>query len=186
MSDVLVVYFSRTGTTATAARILAEQLGADLNVIGVTRPYSGRLGFLRGVWDSLRRARPRVTHAKDPGAYALVVIGSPVWAGRPAAPIRSYLTARADRIRNLAAFCVSGSGGRYESYFREVERAGGRPPVAVLPLSQTDVLQGRCGPEFESFAERLKAAIPRPARKPRMSNKAARPKSAVRTQEAIQ
>lgn len=40
MSKVLVTYFSATGTTARAAKAVAEELGADLREIAPAQPYT--------------------------------------------------------------------------------------------------------------------------------------------------
>ena len=85
MSDVLCIYFSRTGNTRKAMEEIAEALGAELVEItdGVDR--SGWGGWMRSGLDAMRRTtlrnKPFQTERplKD---YRLVILGTPVWAGR--------------------------------------------------------------------------------------------------------
>lgn len=49
MTDVLIVYYSRTGTAETLARALAARLGAEIDSIEALTSYAGPLGFLKGV-----------------------------------------------------------------------------------------------------------------------------------------
>lgn len=151
MADVLVVYYSRSGATERVARELAGKLGADLDVIRPQTDYAGANGFRRGVWHSLTGRMPKVGHDRDPASYSLVIVGSPVWAGKPSAPARSYLKANRGRIRSLAAFCVSGSGQRYDGVFRAVERLSGCPLAAKMALAERDVRGGAFGPALTAF-----------------------------------
>ena len=88
MPDTLLIYFSRSGTTERLASQLAAKLGADLELVKPHVSYKGMGGYLRGIWHSLLRRRPAVERGRDPGNYANVIIGSPIWAGRLSAPMR--------------------------------------------------------------------------------------------------
>lgn len=158
MADILVTWFSRSGSTERLARALAARLGADAEPILASGSYAGAAGFLRGVWQSLRRRTPPLGSAVDPAAYRLVVVGTPVWAGRPAAPVRSYLHRHGPRIRSLAAFCVSGSGAAYDAVFTDMEALSGRRPVATLSLAQRQVLGGAADAAVDGLVVRLRAA----------------------------
>jgi hypothetical protein len=156
MSDILVTWYSRTGSTESVARALAERLGADAEPILAQASYDGAGGFMRGIWESLRRKAPPVQIGADPARYSLVVVGAPVWAGRPAAPVRAFLRRHGPRSRSLAAFCLSGSGGAYPEAFAEIETLAGHPLVARLTLSQQKALSMEAGPVLDAFARQLK------------------------------
>ena len=155
MTDILVTWYSRSGSTEKAARALAKRLGADARPILTAASYAGPGGFLRGIWDSVRGRAPDVTLDADPGAYRLMVVGGPIWAGRPAAPLRSFLSRHGPRAKAVAAFCLSGRGGAWPAAFGEIERLVGGPLVATLSLSQQEVLSEEIGPELEEFARAL-------------------------------
>ena len=156
MSDVLVTCFSRTGSTELAARALAESLGADLDLIQSPDSYTGPGGLVRGLWQILIRRGPPVETARDPADYALVLVGTPVWAGQPTPPVRSYLARYGRRIRALAPFCVSASGQAYPGVFQAMERLAGLPPRATLSLAENDVRSGASADRIRQFAISLR------------------------------
>lgn len=160
MADVLVTWYSRSGSTEAVARALAQRLGADARPILTSASYAGTGGFVRGVWDSLRRRAPDVSIDADPAAYRLVVVGGPIWAGKPAAPLRSFLRRYGPRARAVAAFCLSGSGGAYPAAFAEIEDLVGSRLVATLSLAQNAALGEGPGPVLDGFARELRGAGP--------------------------
>lgn len=90
-SRAIVVYFSRSGNTALAARHIAHRL--DARLLDLEAP-AYRLG-LAGLFRALRDARgseasiqPRTV---DLRAYDTVYLGSPVWLYSPAPPIWAFV-----------------------------------------------------------------------------------------------
>ncbi|MDP3801671.1 hypothetical protein [Brevundimonas sp.] len=156
MAEILVTWFSRSGSTEQAARALAARLGADAEPILVPASYAGAAGFFRGVWQSMLRRPVAVQAGVNPVAYRLVVVGTPVWAGQPSAPVRSWLSRHGPRIRTLAAFCVSGSGAPCDGVFDEIEGLVGRELAATLSLAQRDVLAGGADAALDAFAGGLR------------------------------
>lgn len=151
MSDVLVVYYSRSGTTETAARRLANILDADLDEVVALQGYDGILGFLRCVYQASRRERPDIATGKDPSRYRLVIVGSPVWAGCLAAPLRTYLDRHREALSAVAAFCTSESGdGR--PVFEQMAELLRRPLLATLSLGRAPVLEGRAEGALRAWA----------------------------------
>lgn len=156
MAEVLVVFYSRSGTTAAAARRLAECLEADVDEIHPVRPYAGVAGVLRGVFEAARRRRPDITTGRNPTDYRLVVLGSPVWAGCLAPPMRSWLSAHQHHLPRVSAFCTSGSG-MAEPVFRQIRQIlGERSLQSTLSLSQKAVLSGAASEDIGRWASDLK------------------------------
>lgn len=160
MADVLVVYYSRSGTTAAVAGQIAAVLGADLEVVTPRTTYDGPSGFLHCLFHVMSRERPEIAPGRDPSAYRLVVVGSPVWAGSVSAPVRSYLSAQRERLPALAAFCTSGSGAPGAA-FDQIRQILGRKPDAALCLSQERVLNETATSDIQTWARDLDA---RPSR----------------------
>ena len=84
MSDVLCIYYSRTGKTKQAMEEIAQQVGGELVRLrdGVQR--SGARGFLRCGMDAMRRQcapLKRYETDKPLSEYRLVIVGTPIWAG---------------------------------------------------------------------------------------------------------
>ena len=94
MRDVLCIYYSRTGNTKRVMETIAKEMDAELLALtdGVER--SGLRGWLRSGMDAMRKDCPDVlpfeTERKLEN-YRLVIVGTPVWAGRCSSVIRSFL-----------------------------------------------------------------------------------------------
>jgi len=158
VNKILVVCFSRTGSTRTAARALAAQLDADFEELRAAPSFEGAGGFLRAVIHSIRRATPRIDLAVNPRSDALSVLAAPVWASRLASPMRSYLVKHGHQIRAAAALSVSARGGEFPQVFDEIEQLTGNPLRARIGLAQGQANGPALGEALKSFAERVQAA----------------------------
>lgn len=111
MPKVLVVYYSRSGATARFARDIARTMGADCEGIEESSHRQGRLGYLRSLIEAIAKGLPTMRTYRDPHAYDLVVIGTPVWAHTISAPVRSYLHQHRARLPRVAFFATMGGSG---------------------------------------------------------------------------
>ncbi|WP_084183314.1 flavodoxin family protein [Nevskia soli] len=159
-SNILVVYYSRSGTTREVAEALASALGCDIEEITDVRDRSGRIGYLRSLIAALRQ-RPSVIAptTKDPSGYQLVIIGTPVWAGSVSSPVRAYLLKYASRLRSAAFFCTLGGRGA-ESTFAQMEKLIGQAPHACLSITAYEVAAHTFGPRVNELARTLRNGIP--------------------------
>ena len=90
MRRILVVCYSRSGTTLELAQSIAERCGADVELIKDKVPRDGVVGYLRSAFEALFHRTPWIQPPRRAvGDYALVIIGTPVWAGNMASPVRS-------------------------------------------------------------------------------------------------
>lgn len=125
MSDVLCIYYSRTGHTKKAMEEIAEALDAELVEISDGVDRKGLLGALRSGRDAMRRdcppLRPFQTE-KGLGDYRLVIVGTPVWAGRCSSVIRSFLKAHGKKIRQAAYIITRYSEDKYEQVFSQMDQ----------------------------------------------------------------
>ena len=85
MASTLCIYYSRTGKTKNVMTEIAAALDAELVEItdGVSR--SGLIGAAKSCLDAVRKSTRFLEHfqtEKDLKDYNLVIIGTPVWAGR--------------------------------------------------------------------------------------------------------
>lgn len=124
MSDVLCMYYSRTGHTKKAMVEIAEALGADLVELrdGVER--SGFGGWLRCGLDAMRRTTPPIQsfETKQPVKnYRLVIVGSPVWAGRCSSVTRDFLRRYGKDLQNAAYVITRGSEDKNEEVFEQMD-----------------------------------------------------------------
>ena len=110
-----VVYYSLTGNAAFAAKQIAEKLNADLIRLEPEKAYpdSGFRKFFWGGKSAVMGEKPKLTG--QPFAlrdYDCVILGTPVWAGTFAPPLRTLIRANAGKWREkkVAAFICSGGG----------------------------------------------------------------------------
>ena len=83
-----VVYYSRYGHTATVAEALARELGAETRRIEETK----QRGFLGMGWGAVTNARFEIKPMDlDLSGYDTIVLCTPIWAGKPACPARTFL-----------------------------------------------------------------------------------------------
>ena len=107
---MLCVYYSRTGNTRAAMEEIAKTLGAELVELQDSVDRSGWGGWLRCGLDAMRRTLPAVKcPARFPLTdYRLVIVGSPVWAGRCSSVVRSFLKENGKHIRNASYVLTRG------------------------------------------------------------------------------
>jgi flavodoxin len=165
MNRTLIVYHSRSGHTRRLAQALARRLDADLDEIRIVQPLGGVAGYAMCAIEAIAGLTPalRPMH-RDAAAYALVVVGTPVWFWNLSSPVRSWLEAQPLKQR-VAFFCTMGGSGAGRVFAAMAELAG-RQPVATLSLLEKE-LEAPLEPQVEAFARRLQTTAPvRPVRKP--------------------
>ena len=132
--NILVVYYSRTGSTRKVAEYITKQLGADMEAIIDMKKRSGVGGFVLGGRDALGRKETKISEIKiDPSNYELVIIGSPVWAGNIPPAIRTYLNKYKANINSVAFFATSG-GLSQVKIFEEVKSLLGKELISLMRI----------------------------------------------------
>ena len=112
----LVVYYSRTGNARFVAETIAAEVGSDVEEVIDQKKRSGVLVYLTGGSDARRGKETKIsTPTKSPVGYDLIIVGTPVWAGRPTPAIVTYL-----KKNDL-------SGKKVALFFTQ----GGKKPVAI-------------------------------------------------------
>ena len=118
MSRILVAYFSATGTTARAARGIAEALGADMYEIEPAQPYtSADLDWhdrksRSSVEMDDEMCRPAIAGAVcDVSAYDAVFVGFPVWWYVEPRIIDTFLESHDFSGKTIVPFATSGGSG---------------------------------------------------------------------------
>jgi flavodoxin len=105
----LVVYYSRTGNARFAAETIAAEIGADIEEVIDQKKRNGPLGFLTGGSDARRGKETEISPTvKSPAEYDLIIVGTPVWAGRPSPAIATYLKKNNLSGKKVALFFTRG------------------------------------------------------------------------------
>lgn len=158
MPRILVVYYSRSGTTREIARRLSRSLRADLEEIIDPTPRAGVLGFVRSAIEARREQIPAISPAQqDPAAYDLVVIGTPVWMASVSTPVRAYLRRHRGNIRAAAFFCTCGHSGGGRA-LQQMEEECKLAPVVRMHLRQEEIATVSAELAIERFVSECIAA----------------------------
>lgn len=153
---ILIVFFSRTGTTRRLATTLAGMLCADVEEICDYTERRGASGYLRCVLDSWRKRPAEIVRAGlDPSQYDLVLVGTPIWAGAVSAPVRAYLLQNRAKFRHVGFFCSLGGLGA-ERAFDEMRTLAGKAPVAQCKVRAAELQRGKVTASLERFVGVLK------------------------------
>lgn len=154
-SRIMVVFFSRTGTTARIATQIAEALGADLEVIEEPSSRRGIGGYVRSAFEALAKGLPTIRTRRDPRDYDLVVLGTPVWGGTMASPVRAYIHEHEGALARTAFFVVMGGAGGDDT-LREMQMACGVSERPSCVFRQGLVEHDLHRPLLDDFVQRLK------------------------------
>jgi hypothetical protein len=156
----LVLYYSNTGNTRLVAERLAGELGAQL--AEVTCPAYRRFPLLIA-WDIFTRRLPRIQLSVPPtGGYDLVVVGGPVWGGRPAPPLLRALADYRNTIGRVGLFVTaSGTSPKFppQRAIDEMATAVSGPVVGTRIFTEREIKSGAWRQQAELFAATL-AALP--------------------------
>lgn len=137
MSDVLCMYYSRSGNTRKAVVEIGEALGAEVVELRDAMERDGFRGYLRCGLDAMRKTtRPLIPFKTErPLAdYRLVILGTPVWAGRCSSVLRGFLKAHGEELRSVAYVVTRSSEGKFQEVYDQMDRyvpAGHRAAVSL-------------------------------------------------------
>ena len=160
MTKVLVVVYSYTGTGRRLAQVLCAQQGWPLSeVIELRSRKKGMRGTWRCVLDSMLGRRPRVfCDGAAPERYEAVVLIAPIWIGRMAGPMRSFVAMHKPALRNTALITVMGSRGAAVAA-AEFTRLTGHDPMLQTAVTTREVDDGSFAARLQAFGTTFKAAL---------------------------
>ena len=122
--NVLVVYYSASGNTETAANYIAQATGGDIFEITPAEPYtSDDLNWTdensrvsrEHEDESLRDVELTTTEVENWDSYDTVFIGYPIWWGIAAWPVDGFVEANDFTDKTVIPFCTSSSSGLSQS-----------------------------------------------------------------------
>jgi flavodoxin len=157
----LVVFYSRSGATGKVAARIAQTLGCEIEEIFPKRKYAGPIGFIRAALEATRKKLPEISELKnDIGGYDLLILGTPMWSGSVASPMRSYIERQDGRFKKVAFFLTKG-GASGTRIFKEMERLCEKTPLATLELRTGEIkndgkFKAETLKKIDAFAEHLK------------------------------
>lgn len=115
----LVIFYSLEGNTKFIADGIKEITGADLLQLKPKKDIKSK-GFMKFVWGGrqvVTGKKPELLPLeKDPSDYDLIFIGTPVWAGKYAPAINTFLDTDQINGKKVAFFCCHGGGGNGKTF----------------------------------------------------------------------
>ena len=156
--NALVAYFSATGTTAKAAKALANAVGGALYEIKPAIPYTGAdLNWMdKGSRSSVEMgdtsSRPALADTDAPVAgHDVIFLGFPVWWYVAPTILNTFLEAYDFTGKTIVLFATSGGSGLGQSAARL------RPSAPGAKIVDGRMLNGRLNEaELRQWAEGLK------------------------------
>ncbi|MFX1337275.1 MAG: flavodoxin family protein [Promethearchaeota archaeon] len=154
--NVLINYYSRTGSTKKVANLIKENLNCDCEEIFDTKNRKGFFGYLKSAIDAMKKKLTILeTTNKNPESYDLIAIGTPIWVGNMSIPIRTYIVENKEKFKKVAFFCTeAGRGG--ENCFEEMAKLCEKDPVATLEIKSKEIKKETHLEKIEIFTNELK------------------------------
>ncbi|MBO4473625.1 MAG: flavodoxin [Clostridiales bacterium] len=109
----LVVYYSLEGNTKEAAEKIASALGADVMALVPVKdiPKKGLLKFLHGGSGATKgKGTELQPYSCDASEYDAIVLGTPVWAGKPSMAMNQFLFDLKNPEKAIGAFAFAAGG----------------------------------------------------------------------------
>lgn len=153
---VLVAYYSATGTTAKAAKEVADATGGTLYEITPVEPYTeADLDYENKESRSAKEnadpsLRPEIKKGLDISGYDTVYLGFPVWWDKAPLVVYTFLDSYDFAGKKIIVFATSHSSGLVPSF----EALKSAYPSYTMEPGQ--ILSATSRPEFETWVKSLK------------------------------
>jgi len=155
----IIVYYSLEGNTDYAAKLLADELGADLLRVEPEKPYptDGKKFLIGGKDATFGIEPPLKPYSFNADDYDTVVLGTPLWAWTMAPPLKTFISGNNLSDKKLAFFVSSGGGNDKKCFAKFFKMLG----VLEAPcLSLIEPLNGKNDEvlkKISEFAEKIKS-----------------------------
>lgn len=137
MNDVLCIYYSRTGKTKQTMEEIAAQVNGELVRLQDNVERGGFRGYLRCGFDAVRSQCEPLRHFETErplSDYRLVIVGTPVWAGRCSAPIRAFLKEQGLHLNRVAYVVTRSSEFKFQEVYHQMDSYTAAPHVMAVSL----------------------------------------------------
>ena len=139
--NACVVFYSYTGVTRSVARQIQNACGCDLIEVKTQREYSTFTAYTTGVLRSRKGSCDLIFPEEvDVSRYDLLIIGTPVWAGRPTPAINAAVRALTGCEGKKAVIFVTSGGqiGEALPVLKTALASRGVEVVAEINCTQED------------------------------------------------
>lgn len=113
--------------------------------------YDGKIGYARAGKHAISEKIIDIGDLKyDPANYDLVYLGVPVWAGKAATPMISYIKQNEGKFNEVKFFITAGSTGN-DKVFEQMENYVGKAPQKTLALTTKEVKKDEFKEKLATF-----------------------------------
>ncbi|MEG0779518.1 MAG: hypothetical protein RRY95_00395 [Oscillospiraceae bacterium] len=137
MSDILCIYYSRTGNTKRMMEEISAALDAELVELKDKVERGGTRGYLRCGLDAMRKTTDPLElyeTEKPLFAYRLVIVGTPVWAGRCSSVVRSFLRKQGGNLPDTAYVITRSGDSKFTEVYRQMDGYLHKPHLCDVSL----------------------------------------------------
>lgn len=139
--NILVAYFSYSGTTKNVATVLSEKTGADLFEIAPKKEYSNV--YMQSNSEIRRGTKPELSQeVSNMDAYDIVFVGYPVWWHATPAPVNTFLESYNLNGKLIIPFCTSGGSDIDETMPTFLDSCAGLAVYGEKRISSTSEIDG--------------------------------------------
>ena len=107
---ILIIYYSKTGTTKKLVDIIKSHITADLHLIVPEKEYPEGY-FTSGILNLFRSENPPKNGIPDITPYDIILIGTPIWNGGLSTPMKSFLDRLDIKGKKIGVFSTNRGGG---------------------------------------------------------------------------
>jgi hypothetical protein len=151
-----IVFYSLTGKSRETAERFARAIEAKLLEIVEVRPKKpGFRGFTSGVLDSLFERRPEIKSTPGLATSDRVILCGPIWAGRVAGPIRTWLNEHGKQAGQFVWVPHSGANRAWPKAIAEITDSPAIRPRESSPLRRATSPRARPRVRPPSLPHRL-------------------------------
>ncbi|WAC05437.1 MAG: ArsR family transcriptional regulator [Methanoregula sp.] len=141
-----IIYHSHSGATRRIAKKLKVACGGDLIEVMPRKKYNALTLYLLGGYRALKDAEDPIEQKKiDVARYDMIVLGSPVWAGKPTPAINAAIAALRGcegKTAIIFATCKSNPGQTVGILRKRLETMGIKV-IGVFVFTQADRKDGK-------------------------------------------
>jgi flavodoxin len=186
----LVVYFSATGTTKSAANKVKKAAGADILRLVPRTPYTSKdLDYDTDCRANREQNKPSTrpaiaTGIKNLKQYTAVYLGYPIWWGKEPRVIRTFLDKYSMKGKTVIPFCTSGSSGISGSM--SGIRAGSKGAVVKQGKDLTDLSYTKVKNWVKTFSKKKSSESAKKPAKTVEPTTPTEPKTELTTTEPVE
>jgi flavodoxin len=141
-----VIFHSHTGVTRSLAQKIKAACGTDLIEVMLKKAYNSLSLYTLGMYRAIKGGQDQIEQKKiDIAGYDLVVLGTPVWAGKPTPAFNAALAALKGHEGKKAIIVATckGQPGQTAGIVRKRLETMGLKVIGVFVFTQADLKDGK-------------------------------------------